>query len=524
MIGGSTADSIIQAYFISWYFDQLFTLIICVSIGMVLSARVGSTLFPPVPMSLVDWRTGGLSKPTAGVLASPDSATGAPENFRGEAIEKEAESFATTIAGIAVSVWTAQDQDTKPSNQDATTPPASSLPRPHDPTTLMGIAMDKAAGVQDSSSDKTKLPMQGALWSVVLPWLRLLYTISDTWERLAKYLPYIMFLSHADIFNSALHPTPPFPQLKHRLRLAAFLALLPVGPTLISLPIVVRVMAFCVGIGLFARPPLRWAVNWLDQKSPGWSRTLSVENHLLRGMPTNAQLAVTLLRNSEDFHSPLPSTGYTKETPPNEPVHLSPSAIADTWDAPLGATQNDLAKAAAPDQDILEGASGPSSEIKETEAHRPHRLLGIIKSSMKSTVKMAMKADQIRAKAGRQSAKNRIGIVPRKRGLHTGEQGPWSFRARNGGKDGQLDISFDGTISFNSDWTLQASDIIELKKHDGLGLKAKVAVGWAMEADVKDGLEIKDRFGKAYILTALSQRDQAFRRLCAIGNQIWDVL
>lgn len=156
---------------------------------MVLSARIRSTLFPPVPMSLVDWKTGGLTKPAAGVLASPDSATGAPENFRGEAVEKEAESFATTIAGIAVSVWTAQDEDTKPSNQDPAGLPASSLPRPHDPTTLVGIAMDKAAGLQDSSSDKTKQPMQAALWSVVLPWLRLLYTFSDTWERLAKYLP-----------------------------------------------------------------------------------------------------------------------------------------------------------------------------------------------------------------------------------------------------------------------------------------------------------------------------------------------
>lgn len=279
-----------------------------------------------------------------------------------------------------------------------------------------------------------------------------------------------------------------------------------------------------MGLWLFARPPLAWAVNWLDQTSPGWFNTLSVENHLLKGMPTNAQLAITLLRDSEDSDSPLPTTQYAKETPSNEPIPISPSMVVDTWDAPLGATHGEMAEAAAPEQSTLEAASGPSSEIKDTESHRPHKLLGMIKSGMKSTVKLAMKADQIRAKTGRQSAKNRIGVIPRKQGPSNREQGPWSFKARSDGKDGQLHINSNRTVSFNNDWTLHARDIKELKKHDGLGLKTKVVVGWAMEADVKDGLEIKDHFGKAYILTAVSQRDQAFRRLCAIGGQTWDVL
>lgn len=186
------ADLSGQAYFTGWYFNVLLTLIICGSIGMVLSERVRTRLFPPVPMSLVDWRTGGLSKPAAGVLGSPDSATGAPETFRGEAIEKEAESFATTVAGIAVSVWTAQDQDTKPSNQDPDAEPAGSLPRPQEPTTLMAIAMDKVNGVEDSSNDKTKGPMQKAIWSGVLPCLHILYAVSDTWERLAKCVLHLM--------------------------------------------------------------------------------------------------------------------------------------------------------------------------------------------------------------------------------------------------------------------------------------------------------------------------------------------
>ena len=161
-------------------------------------------------------------------------------------------------------------------------------------------------------------------------------------------------------------------------------------------------------------------------------------------MPTNAQLTLMLLRKSEASNVPLPPTPCASESPPVQPIHipaLNSGAAATTWEPPLGATHGELREAAAPDQTMLDAAGGPSSEIKETTAHRPHRLLELMKSGMKSTVKMVAKADKLRGKAGRQSAKNRVGIIPYRQGVDKRQQGPWSFRARNDGKDGQLNIA-----------------------------------------------------------------------------------
>lgn len=161
-------------------------------ICMVLSLRLRRALFPPVPIALVDWKTGELSKPTAGVLGSVDAATGAPETFRGEAVEKEAANFASSLAGIAVEMWTAQDQKDEPSNLEEDGQPADSLPQPHEPSNIIAMAQDKSSGVQNPAHDKTKRPMQAAMWSGMLPLLRALYSISDTWERLAKCVLYSM--------------------------------------------------------------------------------------------------------------------------------------------------------------------------------------------------------------------------------------------------------------------------------------------------------------------------------------------
>lgn len=59
--------------------------------------------FPPAPLALVDSKTGGVQSPKAGVLGSHDSATGAPEKHKGEAVEQEASNFVSSIGHIALS-------------------------------------------------------------------------------------------------------------------------------------------------------------------------------------------------------------------------------------------------------------------------------------------------------------------------------------------------------------------------------------------------------------------------------------
>ena len=49
-------------------------------------------------------QTGGVQKPMAGVLASLDSMTGAPEKHPGEAVEQEAHSFVNSVCIVSTFV------------------------------------------------------------------------------------------------------------------------------------------------------------------------------------------------------------------------------------------------------------------------------------------------------------------------------------------------------------------------------------------------------------------------------------
>lgn len=71
-------------------------------------------------------------------------------------------------------------------------------------------------------------------------------------------------------------------------------------------------------------------------------------------------------------------------------------------------------------------------------------------------------------------------------------------------------------------WSIAIADIAELKKVGGLGWKAKLVVGWALEREVADGMEILDRQGNQYAITAMLLRDELFNRLVAMGGQKWE--
>ena len=98
-------------------------------------------MFPPAPLALVSSHSGGVQKPKAGVLGSHDSATGAP--------------------------------DTAP-----------------DPTAIAtgaADAKDKAAGGKPHAGhDKTKVPVETAMWTKMRPIMHGLGDFTDAWERFAK--------------------------------------------------------------------------------------------------------------------------------------------------------------------------------------------------------------------------------------------------------------------------------------------------------------------------------------------------
>jgi Protein of unknown function (DUF3292) len=53
----------------------------------------------------------------------------------------------------------------------------------------------------------------------------------------------------------------------------------------------------------------------------------------------------------------------------------------------------------------------------------------------------------------------------------------------------------------------------------GYGWKAKSVVGWALDSEVANGLEIFDRRGNSWKATAMALRDELFNRLIAIASK-----
>ena len=45
-----------------------------------------------------------------------------------------------------------------------------------------------------------------------------------------------------------------------------------------------------------------------------------------------------------------------------------------------------------------------------------------------------------------------------------------------------------------------------------------------MDRQIADGLEITDKAGQNYILTAIQLREELFNRLVAVGQQNWESL
>jgi hypothetical protein len=162
-----------------------------VLIILILSSRARVVLFPPAPLALVDYTTGGIAKPQAGVLGSTDSATGAPESHKGEAVENEASNFVTCIATIATITLTGNDPQEDPKTDRAGV--ADFMPGPDSIPRTVAVAKDKASGVVEPSQDKTKVPMEKAMWDGMRQLIHAICVISDTWERVAKYilLPYL---------------------------------------------------------------------------------------------------------------------------------------------------------------------------------------------------------------------------------------------------------------------------------------------------------------------------------------------
>jgi len=173
------------AYFMAWAFDFLMPLLSAVLLAVIGFPKFREALFPPAPVALVDTKTGGIQKPKAGVLGSHDSATGAPENHKGEAVEQEASNYVSGIASVAMSSAAGKHPQGDPDLDEDVTSDAA--PDPTAIATTTAEAKDKASGAKTGAKhDKTKMPMETAMWNKMRPIMHTIGIIADTWERLAK--------------------------------------------------------------------------------------------------------------------------------------------------------------------------------------------------------------------------------------------------------------------------------------------------------------------------------------------------
>ena len=210
-----------QVYALAWFLNLLVPTFFTTLIILIVYPPSRPILFPPAPLALVDSSTGGVQSPKAGVLGSHDSATGAPEKHQGEAVEQEASNFVTGIGSIALSSATGKHD--RGGQADDTL--SKSVP---DPTRLASAGATAKASTgggmpangeidQKTESDetavaahhdKTKQPMEEAMWSKMRPVMHVVGDIADGWERFAKYafqfkLLWIMLTSLQRSFTDA---------------------------------------------------------------------------------------------------------------------------------------------------------------------------------------------------------------------------------------------------------------------------------------------------------------------------------
>ncbi len=291
----------LSVYTVAWVLDLIAPTLMIFVITLIMFPKARTFCFPPAPLALIDAGHGGIKTPTAGVLGSDDSLTGAPEKHQGEAVEQEASNFVKAFSSIAISSAVGKSKDAA-DGKKSDSKLDNIAPDPTAITMKAADAQDKAAGDEpDTKHDKAKEPMSEAMWSKARPVMHAVADIADGWER----------------FGNALSPTPPFPKNTARMKLASVLAPLLIVSLFTSSYMFMKISWLIIGFGFFADPLLWSGLDILNRKFPNWQEMLQIRNSLLKDVPTDAQLTITCLRIGEVNKAPLPPPPAGGAPPPD---------------------------------------------------------------------------------------------------------------------------------------------------------------------------------------------------------------
>lgn len=140
----------------------------------------------------------------------------------------------------------------------------------------------------------------------VLRWMGLLLDFVDTWERV----------------GNAICPTPLFQSRHSQLRLASVFIPFVLISVCFSRDTIFRSLEILAGIAFFGEPLFREIRASMDLWRPDWLESVKLRNTVLRDVPNDAQLAITILRAGEQNKAPL-------RPQPNLQDSLEPRASTD---------------------------------------------------------------------------------------------------------------------------------------------------------------------------------------------------
>ena len=230
--------------------------------------------------------------------------------------------------------------------------------------------------------------------------------------------------------------------------------------------------------------------------------------------------------------------------PPSEKEYDAPPPsrtrqIADSVSEKLGGESDGSS------EDKL-GANDENAVAKRSTApaYANVSLFGLAKGTSRAVAATVLGSNRVKASARATTFKRRLGFAG-----PPSTDGPSEFAARFKGKKGYVAIvtstevpcltflqpsKVPGDDGAEPVWSVGLGDIVEIRKKGGLGWKLELVragirdrltrqlVGWALDQEVADGLEVHDKSGNVYELTAITRRDELFGRLVAISGSAWE--
>ncbi|PKY01189.1 hypothetical protein P168DRAFT_293026 [Aspergillus campestris IBT 28561] len=504
-------------YFAALFLDCLIPVIVSTLIALALSRSVRPILFPLPPAPPLDPASDD------GEIQNQlhDSITGAPEAHKGEAAEQEAKNFVNSVANIAMESAAAKyGQTVMEPTPEEPSPPEPPILEPTTPET---------PGENGAPVDKTKKPMKKKIANGTDQTMRILSDITDIYEK----------------FANVFSPTPPFTMITARMRLVGILVAVLVASRMASGHMIVKGGAFAAGLGFFGDPVFSRTLDILNAIYPNWKEQLDLQKTLLKGVPNNAQLTLTLLRIGELNGSPLPPPPSPQDGELDWPLKKKkPKAL------PSSASTTSLDKTTSLDRTSstdLQRQQTPASTAPPKEKRRLiSKILRFVRRTISTAIKGHMAFDRAMTIAGNAHTRNLIGML-QKRGWVSAPHGPLKFEAKFERKRGAAVIDstleppvlyFTTTASGKLDddlrlesrkessvlFQMPVTEIRELKKTEGLRWKSKMIVELtAGSKEAADGLIVSGTEPeRSFHLTGMRSRNQLFNRLVAIDAQFWE--